>query len=306
VGDGIGDVAADGAVADGRRALWARYDAGDLSAEELDARLRALDRAGDDPGAVARAVDGPVRTSRRGRGRAVAIGATAAALLVVVVTAAASDPGDEGRGAAPGIDSPPVPGGVEPAPVDPGVEVDCPELDAALERFEALDEETAPANPALLSDPVALPDGYVLGDEESIIPGSDVDVAMSVSAGNPLPVDILARTLNGRLAVTMRAWEYESAEAAGEAGLSVLRQGVCTYDMTSFAVPDRPEIGGSVVSGVIPTTAFASWRLGERRFTVAVQAGADGDPEATAAAQDLAGRIAALEYDAAATAPEPR
>jgi hypothetical protein len=70
-------------------------------------------------------------------------------------------------------------------------------------------------------------------------------------------------------------------------------------------VPDRPEILGSVVSGPIPTTAFAGWRLGERRFSVAVQVGVDGDPEALAAAQSLAGTIAGLELDAARTPPPP-
>jgi hypothetical protein len=185
----------------------------------------------------------------------------------------------------------------EPLPVD------CPELDDAVERFEAIDEETPAANPALLSDPPALPEGYSISVEDDILVGSDPNVSMSVSAGNPPPVEILGRSLHGPLVVTMRAWVYASADDAGSAGMSVLRDAVCTYDIEPFDVPDRPDVLGSTVSGIIPTTAFASWRLAERRFTVAVEAGADGDPDATAAAQQLAGTIAAMELDAARTAP---
>ena len=195
-----------------------------------------------------------------------------------------------------------------PVIVGPGVPVeDCPGLDekATSELFEEIDQETPAASPALLSDPVALPEGYTMGDEEEIVGGTDPDVAMSVSAGNPPPVQTLARTLIGPLSVTMRAWVYESAEAAGAAGADVLQQGACVYDIQRYEVPDRPEIFGSSVSGVIPTTAFAGWRLGERRFSVAVQAGADGDPEALAAAQALAGTIAGLELGAACTPPPP-
>jgi hypothetical protein len=293
---------------DARQVLWERYDAGDLSTEELDARLRAVDRAGDDPKKLASAVDGQVRLRRSNRRLGRALVAVGAALLLVVAAVAIADlAGDGGSDSSdPGvvvIEPGGAVGGVGGVVVEPPP--DCPELDEALERFEDLDEESAPANPALLSDPAFVPEGYLLGDEEPIVPGADTEIAMSVSAGNPPPIDILARTLDGPMPVSMRTWVYDSADAASEAGMSVLGQGVCTYDMAAFEVPDRPEIGGSVVTGVIPTTAFASWRLGERRFTVAVEAGTDADAEATAAAQQLAGEIAAREYDAASTAPEP-
>ena len=58
----------------------------------------------------------------------------------------------------------------------------------------------------------------------------------------------------------------------------------CSFDAEAFTVPDHPELGGSVVTGVIPTTAFVGWRLGDRRFLVAVESDGDG-PEAVAAAQ---------------------
>jgi hypothetical protein len=187
--------------------------------------------------------------------------------------------------------------GPEPPP-------DCPELEEARARFEEFDQETPAANPALLSDPAALPEGYTVGIDDDITPGSDPNISMSVSAGNPLPHTIQGRTLNGALPVTMRTWVYDSAEAASEAGLSVLGQGVCQYDAEPYDT-GRTEILGSVVSGVIPTTAFASWRLAERRFTVAVEAGTDANDEATTAAQQLASTIAGLEYDAANTPPPP-
>jgi hypothetical protein len=290
-----------------RQALWARYDAGELTPAELDARLKAVDHAGDDPAALDRAVTGRVRVPSAGRRRGVALLGGAAAVVVLVgagIAVLGGDPDGNGPGSvAPGgpgftVVGPPIIG------IEPG-QVDCPEVEEFLVRFEGLEEETPAANPALLSDPVAVPEGYSMGDEEDIVAGTDPDIAMSVSAGNPPPVQTLARTLNGPLAVTMRAWVYESAEAAGAAGEDVLRQGVCSYDIESYDVPDRPEIFGSTVSGVIPTTAFAGWRLGERRFSVAVQAGVDGNPEATAAAQQLAGTIASLELDAARTPPPP-
>src|SRR5690606_19304042 len=67
---GAGTVRPVGTARDARAALWARYDAGELGTDELDARLRAVDRAGDDPAALAQALTGPVRTPRPGRRRA--------------------------------------------------------------------------------------------------------------------------------------------------------------------------------------------------------------------------------------------
>ena len=286
-----------------RRALWARYDAGELTANELDARLNLVDRAGDDPAALERALTGPLRTGSGGRRRTLGLIGGAAFVMVVVGGALLreEDPGSSGPTIATGGTGAVV---VPPPIFEPPV-VECAELDDFLDFFAGLDENAPPANPALLSDPVALPEGYSVGDEEDITQGTDPDVAMSVTAGNPPPVEILARTLIGPLPVTMRSFVYDSAESAGTAGADVLRQGVCTYGIERYDVPDRPEILGSVVSGPIPTTAFAGWRLGERRFSVAVQVGVDGDPEALAAAQSLAGTIAGLELDAARTPPPP-
>jgi hypothetical protein len=295
-------VASDGAA---RGSLWASYDRGEIGADELSARLRALDRAADDPAAVERALSGPVHIAnpRRRRVASMLLGSVAVVALGAGLVTFVGDAEGPGRQQPGGFD-PGVPitvvGGVAIDPVPP----DCPELDDAVARFEALDEETTAANPALLSDPPALPEGYTVGVDDDITPGSDPNISMSVSAGTPLPHSIQGRTLTGELPVTMRAWVYDSGEAAGQAGMSVLSQGVCQYDAEPFDT-GRPEILGSVVTGVIPTTAFASWRLAERRFTVAVEAGTDASEEATAAAQQLAATIAGLEYDAANTPPPP-
>ena len=84
---------------------------------------------------------------------------------------------------------------------------------------------------------------------------------------------------------------------------SVIDDAICTYAGEPYAFPDHPGVTGSTISGIIPTTAFANWRLGERRFTVSVVAAIDGDPESAAEAEALAGAIAALELEAAQTAP---
>lgn len=285
--------------------LWQRYDEGGLPAEELDARLQMVDAAGDNPDALERALHGPVQTPRSRRRRLLPI---AGAAVLVIAAVALSLGETDGGSSAPlttrdttgnaGVTT--IPG---PLPL-PAVE-DCPELDDYLAQFEAIDEETPPANPALLSEPAALPEGYSLGDEEDLVPGSDPDIAMNVSAGTPAPIEILARSLTGELKVTMRSWRYATPDEAGEAARSVAAQGVCTYDLQPFDVPDRPEINGSVVSGPIPTTAFAGFRMAERRFSVAVVAAVEGDEAATEAARQLAGAIAAMEYDAARRPPPP-
>jgi hypothetical protein len=294
-----------------RASLWARYDEGELGTDELDARLRAVDRAGDDPLALEQAFEGPVRAPnpRRRRWLGVAAAGGAAVLLVVVAVALVGDVGGgsgNGNGNGNGGTAVPLPQPVPGLPVDPEP-VECDALDDALERLEGIDGTEAPANPAALSDPPALPDGYTVADEVSLVPGSDPDLSMNISAGTPLPVEITARQLLGPLTVTMRSFTYESPEAAGESGLSVVDDAFCVYEATSFTVPDRPEITGTTVSGVIPTTAFASWRLAERRFTVSVQAadvdGLGAGPDETAEAEALAGAIAGLELDAARAGP---
>jgi hypothetical protein len=288
-----------------RASLWARYDEGGLGSDELDARLRAVDRAGDDPLALERALAGPVRVTPPGRKRWLGIVAAGAACVLLVVGAVAlvGEPDDAGDARGPttgGGDPVPLPLPVPPIEPEP---VDCPELDDAIAAVEEIANDESPANPALLSEPPALPDGYTVADEVTLVPGSDPDLSMNIAAGNPLPVDIVARALTGELTVTMRTFTYESAEAAAESGRSVIDDAICTYAGAPFAFPDHPGVTGSTISGIIPTTAFANWRLGERRFTVSVLAAIDGDPESAAEAEALAGTIAALELEAAQTAP---
>lgn len=307
-------------ISDGRSAreeLWRRYDAGALTSAELDTRLALVDRAGDDPAALTHAIDDPVpvRARRSGRIAVVAgVGAVVVALLAVggwAVIGGDGDGSDNGANGELDVDTDviapaplPFPGrpGPGPGPVV-GAEADCPELDEALDRFAAAGggDESA-ANPALLSDPPAVPDGYAVTDEDPITPGTDPNLAMSVNAGTPPPVEIVGRDVAGDLLVTMRTFRYASVEDADAAGQAVLGNAVCAYGMEHFDVPDRPEVIGSIVSGPIPTTAFAGFRLAERRFTVAVPAASDADADVEAA-KLLAGTIAGLELDAARASP---
>lgn len=285
-----------------RTELWARYDAGGLSTDELDARLKAVDRAGDDAAALQQALEGPVRAVRPGRRRRMVIVAAVVVCATVATAAVVAWPDSAGESAEP----PPTGAPPEVIVEEPGaLPQDCEALDDARDDLAEVpvDADEPPANPALMSDPPALPDGYTVADEVTLVPGSDPDLAMGIAAGNPLPVDVLARQLLGPLTVTMRTFVYESADAAEASGASVAGDAVCGYGGTIFAVPDRPEIAGTVVSGVIPTTAFATWRLGDRRFTVSVQAAVPDDAAATAEAEALAGEIAGLELDSARAGP---
>lgn len=292
-----------------REALWGRYDAGDLDAKELESRLKAVDRAGDDPAALRQALDAPLTTTDARR-KALVIGGVVLALLLAVAVPlfvldddAVSELGlTSTTGAAPPVTPAPL-----PVPIGGG-DVDCEELDDAIAATEAAAIADLPANPSLLSDPPLLPEGYEVDDDEDVAPGTDPDIAMQVNAGTPLPVEIRARTLSGDLDVGIRSFRYASPDDAIAAGRSVIGQGVCSYGAEGFTVPDRPELTGSVVSGPIPTTAFVGFRMGDRRFTVAVVAETDAatgevTDEALAAAQALAGAIAALEVDAARTPP---
>ena len=101
----------------------------------------------------------------------------------------------------------------------------------------------------------------------------------------------------------MRSFRYAGADESAAAAIVAAQSG-CDFAGETFAVPDHPEIGGTIVSGPIPTTAFAGWRLGDRRFVVAVEAGTDEADELDEAKQ-LAGAIAAAELDAARNPPPP-
>lgn len=287
---------------DGRSArdeLWRRYDDGTIGAEELEARLRLVDRAGDEA-TLRTALDGPL--GEVGPRRRTAIVGGVGAALVAAVALPLVFLGDGSDGAATvgtattgAVVAPPV----VPVPVAPS----CPEADDALAAIEAAALDELPANPALLSDPPVTPEGYTVDDDEEVVPGTDPDVAMQVLAGTPPPVAIRARTLRGDLDVTMRAFRFASVEEAGASGASVVANGVCNFGAEGFAVPDRPELTGSVVEGPIPLTTFVNFRLGDRRFSVAVVVAGDGGAEELAAAQALAGQVAALELDAARRAP---
>ena len=290
--------------AEARAALWERYDAGTVPAEELEARLQLVDRAGQDEAALRAALDGPLPLRHRAAGHrtAVVVGAIALALVVGagVVAAFGGDDGGgsptatSGFGVGPETTFGPVAGvavDVAVAPVPPG----CPEQELPPAAGEAA------ANPALLTDPPFMPEGYELGDDDAIVPGADLDTTMSIAGGNPLPIEIRGRSLDGHLPVRMRTWRYADVDDADAAAVNV-QQTACSYTPELFEVPDHPEITGSVIRGVIPTTAFAGWRMGDRRFLAAVEADSD-DPEDIAQAQELAGAIAVAELDAARNPP---
>ncbi len=92
-------------ASDARTELWRRHDAGEIGADELEARLQGLDRA-TEPDAIAAAIDGPVSIRRRlgsGRGRrklaaAVVTLAVLAAGTGAVVAASAWDGGGGSTG----------------------------------------------------------------------------------------------------------------------------------------------------------------------------------------------------------------
>jgi hypothetical protein len=292
--------------AEARAELWRRYDAGEISARDVEVRLGLLERAGDDESALRDALERRVPPHRRASTRrAIVAGAAVIAVLLLAGAAVAVVGGGDDDAISTGgsgrFPENPVPfeggGAVATIVVEPGVAPppppDCPEG----ERQQAGADEAA-ASPALLSDPPFLPEGYELdGDDDAIIAGNDPDLTMSVAAGDPLPVEILARVLDGDLPVRMRAFRHEDPEHAS-AAVAASARSACGYAATYFEVPDRPEIGGAVVTGVIPTTAFASWQLGDRRFLVAVEAEGDGEDDIEEA-RVLAGLIAGGELDAA-------
>jgi hypothetical protein len=296
-----------------REELWKRYDAGTLDAKELESRLRAVDRAGD-AAARQQALDAPLSTTDPRRRILLIAGISLVLILAIVLPILfLGDDGDDPLDAAGATGTTeeqfaPVPP-LAPSFVPPPVE-ECDELADAIAAADAAAAaiEGPASNPSLLSDPPALPEGYRVDDDEDVIPGTDPDIAMQVNAGTPLPVEIRARTLSGDLDVGMRLFRYASAEEAIAAGRSVIGSGVCTYGAEGYPVPGRPELTGSVVSGPIPTTAFAGFRIGDRRFTVSVVAATDADTgevtdEALEAAKALAGTIAGLELDAARSLP---
>ena len=281
---------------DARRALWERYDAGEMTADEVETRLRLLDAAGDDR-AVAAALDRPIPLRRRRGTRRAAVAAGAVFVVAVAAGYVTGDGGGGGSRAAEGqfgvaTTAVGVAGPAASAPPD------CPQADTA-------DDPTDPAaNPALLSEPAFAPEGYEVDDDDDTIePGADPDTTMSVAAGNPLPVEIRGRVLDGELAVRMRAFRYADDAASADAAVAAAESG-CSFGGESFSVPDRPEIGGTIVRGPIPTTVFAGWRLGDRRFIVAVEPGTDEADELDAA-KALAGAIAAAELEAARNPPPP-
>ena len=124
---------------------------------------------------------------------------------------------------------------------------------------------------------------------------------MSIAAGNPAPVEIRGRSLDGDLPARMRAWRYGSVEDADAAAIEA-QVTACSYTALPFDALAHPEINGFVVSGVIPTTAFAGWRMGDRRFLAAVEAASDAG-EDVVEARSLATSIAVGELEAARNPP---
>ena len=291
--------------AEARRTLWQRYDAGAVAADEVEARLLLLDRAAeDDEAAIAAALDGPIPLRRRAASHrtAVIVGAVLLALALGAGVVAAAGGGGNGTpsatsGVVPGVPPPPgLPGTVATvAGVGGAIDAGCAEQDVLPAAGDAA------ANPSLLSDPAFVPEGYEVDDDDVIAPGTDPDLTMSVAAANPSPVEIRGRSLDGDLPARMRTWRYGSVEEADAAALDA-QITACSYSATAFNPPEHPEINGAVVTGIIPTTAFAGWRLGERRFLAAVEAGSD-DPEDVEEARRLATTIAVAELDAARNPP---
>jgi hypothetical protein len=291
-----------------RSELWRRYDAGTIDADELEARLRMVDHAAlGDADEVRRAVDGivPIRRRRSTR-KAVVLTLGVLGVMAIaggVVTVAASGDDDGGADINGGFGPVTTAIGILPVPAPAPPPPDCDEFTALLEenggQFGFPD---LPANPVLLTDPPYLPAGYERTSEDDIVPGTDPDIAMSTAAGNPLPIEILGRSLDGgEFPVRMRAFVFDSVETAQQNSRDLARNGLCNFDGERFSVEGRPELFGSVVTGVIPTTAFVSFTLGDRRVIVAAEAGA-GDVEG---ARRIAGEIAGAELDAARTAPPP-
>lgn len=294
-----------------RSELWRRFDAGEVLADELEARLQLLDRAGDDDeAAIAAAVSAAVPIRRRRSTRRLVVALAGLLALVagaggVVALAGALD-GDgssgSGNGAAAGFEDTfaaggpvvAVPGVVAPVPAPP---VECTEAERL--RDEPTGTE-APADPEPFSDPPVTPEGYdVAVERESIAPGNDFDLAMSSAAGNPLPVEVWGRDLTGELVVRMRTFVYGDADQAVEAAATAAQTG-CSFGAEFSETDDG--IGLAVVRNAgIPTTVFASWRLEERRFIVAVEPAGDED-ERIGAARTLAVEIASAEREAALAA----
>src|SRR5262245_55430849 len=254
---------------------------------------------------VRRAVEGTVPIRRRRSARKAVLlslgvlGVIAVAGGLLTVVAAGDDAPDVTNGP-----FGPVTTGIGVVPVvPPDQPPDCDEFTELLEedggQFGVPD---LPANPVLLTDPPYVPAGYERTSEDEIVPGTDPDIAMSTAAGNPLPIQILGRSLGGgEFPVRMRAFVFDSVETAQQNSHDLARSGLCNFDGERFPVEGRPELFGTVVTGVIPTTAFVSFTIGDRRVIVAAEQGA-GDLEG---AKRVAGEIAGAELDAARTAPPP-
>ena len=143
---------------------------------------------------------------------------------------------------APGFPGPTVVEGVAAEVVGEAGVAEC----ATAERADIPTD--AAANPALLSEPPFLPEGYELDDDEPIMPGTDPDITMSIAAGNPLPDEIRARVLAGDLPVRMRTWRYADAEhvqrggpGGGAVGLQLRRRALLRCPSgRSWAAPSSP------------------------------------------------------------------
>lgn len=289
-----------------RAELWRRFDAGDITARELEQRLQLVDAAGDDEGSIGRALDGTIPLRRQQIVRHAGVGAAAvvavAALVLGTVTLAramSGDDADPAGGAGGGVPVAPRVGVAVAAPPLPDIELaECPDPENQL-----VATAEGPLATRLLTDPPFVPEGYELAEDEVVTPGQDPDADMGVAAGTPAPDEIAGRTLDGDLPVVMRAFRYATHEDALVAGRAATESG-CANAIEFFTAPDHPDVGGAVITRIIPTTVFVSWLLEDRRFVVSVEVDGD-DAEDIAEAKDLAVLLAVVELEASRTPSPP-
>ncbi|SRR6266545_450587 len=272
-----------------RAELWERYDAGRIGADELEARLQLVDRAGD-PDALAAALDGAVpfhrrRTVRRARpGVLAAVAVTVVIAVTGVVVASAIGDGREGSGLgqnriAIAVDGVPVPAppvtpvGVAGAAVEPATTAvpDCEEAKPRADDAGPPPEDLVFGD-HILSDPPAVPEGFTLVDDFEV--GAETDVAWQISAGDPPPLATWGRVLQASdesgTTIEMRGYEYESAEIAARIATDGGKVGICQYQGKPFDVPGIPRAGGLTVTVAGPT-AYASFTTGAHRVIVAAK-----------------------------------
>jgi hypothetical protein len=308
----MGDDAREIARAD----VWRRFDAGEIGAAEVEARLRRIDRAVDDD-TVAGAASGTLPiTSRLSRRSLALIGALGVIVVGLGVAAVVTGVGEDELGAGGGQTvgtgevGAPTDGGVgvivggpavDPVAPPPFVGPGCEALDdlTAAQEASGVDVTQQPTNPVLLTDPAFVPEGWEFGDDYSVTPGGESDIAMSTAAGTPGPIEIAARDLDGPRRITMRTFVYEDHDTAVAASSSAPMTSLCSFNGRLVEDPSGNGLFTVVLTDApIPPAAFSGWLRGDRRFTVMVEAASTEEADLDAAAA-AAGEIAAAELAAA-------